>query len=315
MSTPAKLFYFSDLPKISKEEMRLNNLFYAHFLFPEKKVQLITDISHVLQTLLQTNVTLYLDQIVTQKSKFYLNTLQDSNCVTVLSFPPKIGCFFLDMPSGLAKTIVYRVLGKEDPMSTNDQEMTEVEQGIFTFVILKLLSLLQPYKNQDHGGQFQVIKIGQGSEALSPYLPDESSIVLLNFKGMINQQAFFVTIIISPELLQSLTSPAQNSDAQSALTLGIKRAFALDVPLIAEISQISLHESDFKSLDVDDIIVLETNQVHLKAPGLVGDVHCKIGTQAFASFRGTLLLTKSGRYAIQVKDIVAAQDLNSKTDS
>lgn len=314
MSTPAKLFYFSDLPKISKEEMRLNNLFYAHFLFPEQKDQLTKDISHTLQTLLQTSVTLNLDHIGTQKGKFYLSTLQNNDCITVLSFPPKSGCLFLDMPSELAKTIVYRVLGKEDPISTNDQEMTEVEQGIFTFVILKLLSLLQPAHQQNPDGQFQVIKIGQGAPALTPYLSDESSLVLLNFNGMINQQAFFVKIIVSPELLQSLTAPVQNSDAQSAITLGIKRAFALNVPVLVEVGQISLPESDFKSLDVDDIIVLETNQLHLKVPGLVGDVHCKIGIQEFGSFAGTLLLTKSGRYAIQVKDLVAAQDLNSKTD-
>jgi flagellar motor switch protein FliM len=314
MSIPAKLFYFSDLPKISKEEVRLNNLFYSNFLFLEQKNQLTTYISSALQTLLQSNVTFHLDQIVTQKSNFFLGTLQNNDCITVLSFPPKTGCFFLDMPSELAKTIVYRVLGKEDPISSNEQEMTEVEQGIFTFVVLKLLSLLRPPQNQDPHGQFQVIKIGQGTATFSPYLSDESSLMVLNFRGMINQQAFFMKIVISPELLQSSTSPGQNSETQLAMTLGLKRAFAMHVPVIAEVSQVSLHESDFKSLDIDDIIVLETNQVHLKTPGLVGDLHCKIGDEGFASFKGSLLLTKTGRYAIQVRDLIAAQDLSSKAE-
>ncbi len=314
MSTTAKLFYFSDLPKISKEEMRLNNLFYSRFVFPEKKEQLTMDVGTALQTLLQTTTTFTLDNIALQKTKFYLDSLQNNNCITIITFPPNTGVFFLDMPSEFAKTIVYRVLGKEDSVSGNDPEMTEVEQGIFTFVILKLLSALQASQNKDLGGQFQVIKIGQGSQTLSSHLSDDASLILVNFKVMINQQIYFLRLIVPPELLQSLTASVQNIDRQSTLKLGAKRAFAVQVPIIAEVSQISLHKSDFESLDVDDIIVLETNQVHLKSPGLTGDLHCKIGDQEFGSFKGTLLLTKSGRYAIQVKDLIAAQDLNTKTN-
>jgi len=35
------------------------------------------------------------------------------NCITIATFPPKVGTFLIELPLELAKTIIYRMLGND----------------------------------------------------------------------------------------------------------------------------------------------------------------------------------------------------------
>jgi len=309
MSTEIKPFSFTDLPKLSRKEVQLNNLFFSNLFSFERKDNLQKKIADTLHELLQKNATATLDNVEIVQLNDYLKSSSENNCFCIISFPPKTGLFFLEISFELAKSLIYSILGKEGQIPTQSQILTEVEKGILGYIILKLLSILQEPEHNISGGQFQLINFFQDSKELSNYFENSFLFTAINFKLKLDQQQFFFRLLLSSDLTKNLATSLRDLDDNSSIWLACKRTFAVQVPLIAEIGQVSLHINDFKSLDVDDIIVLEGNHLQLKSLGLMGDVICKIGESEFGSLRGSLLLTKNGHYAVQVKDIMSARNL------
>jgi flagellar motor switch protein FliM len=310
MSTVAKPYLFSDAPKLTRAEAQLANSLFAYLGMSPFKAQIKDDVFGVLKELTRAKGSYALDNVEFISPNTYEKLLQNGCCIAAMAMPPKAGFFFVDLDTSLAKELVYRVLGKDSLPVSVGQTLSEVEQGIFSFVLLKILDTLQHAVDGDQIGQFQLLELGSNFETIASYCSKDDALALLNFKFKLEDQESYFRIVISPELIHSLSSSLQkNNEGAGAISqLGLRRSGALQIPIVVELGHVSLQPADVDALEVDDIIVLEGSDVHLKEPGLVGNVRCQIGSEEYGSFKGGLLLTKNGRYAVSVSDIVAASE-------
>ncbi|MDA0712652.1 MAG: hypothetical protein O2897_01520 [bacterium] len=308
MSTEVKKFHFSDLPKLTRLQVQVNNLFYSKLVDFDKVNDWEKIFSTTCSDTLQTAATITLDNMESFKARDYFNRISAHDCLCVSSLPPQSGLFFIDTPADLTKDLIYRVLGKDNETPNDDQALSEVEKGIFTYIVIKIIATLKSEKNLLGNNQVQILQTLQYDDALKHHVDEESILTILNFKLRLEQQTFFFRIILTAELITNLAklTPTANHNLQLAKI----RAAAVKERIIVEVGQVALKAKDYKTLDIDDIIVLEESDLHLKQLGLKGEVFCKIGESEFGSFTGNLLITPNGRYAVQVKDLIAAKGMN-----
>lgn len=309
MSTEAKKFHFSDLPKLSRLQVQINNIFYSKIVDFDKVNEWETIFSASLSDTLQTSTRVTLDNMEIFKAKDYFNRISAHDCLCVSSLPPQEGLFFIDTPFDLTKNLIYRTLGKDSKTSDDDQGLSEVEKGIFTYIIVKIMASLKNQKIFFANNQLQILKTIQDEEALRHYVSDVSILTVINFKLSLDNQTFFFRIILTDELIRSLSKIIISTNNNN-LALAKIRSAAVVEPIIVEVGKVALKAKDYKTLDIDDIIVLEESNLHLKQLGLKGEVFCKIGESEFGSFSGNLLITPNGRYAVQVKDLIAAKGMH-----
>ena len=293
-------FSFSALPKLSSADLQMANRIPDLKKILQTDDRLIVGLQNTLQTLTRENISFSFDNLSLTQTESYSQISQAGNCFAVLSHPLKNDFIFLETDANLAKNLIYKMLGGDRP-STQTDRLSEVESGLLNFIILKMLNTWQSVA-------LKLVELGTSFDIVKKYLKPNSSLILLNYKI---SSASFCRITMSYELMgEFLNQPTNRNDDVS---IGLRRCAALQIPVVAEVGSVHLKPSELGALDIDDIIVLEDCGAHLKEPGLVGNVQAKIGTPEQGSFKGNILLTKNGRYALQVSNLVATSEPQTST--
>lgn len=295
MSKAITPFSFSALPKLSSADLQMANRIPDLKKILQTDNHLIAELQNTLQTLTHDNISFSFDNLSLVQTEYYSQISQTGNCFIVLSHPLKNGLIFLETDENIAKNWVYKMLGGDKP-SVQTHQLSEVESGLLSFIILKMLNTWQNVS-------LKLVELGPSFDLVKKYLKPNSPLILLNYKI---SAASFCRVAMSYELMGEFLNKSSNHN--NDVSIGLQRCAALQIPIVAEVGSVNLKPSELSALDIDDIIVLENCNAHLKEPGLIGNVQAKIGTPEQGSFKGNILLTKNGRYALQVSNLVATSE-------
>lgn len=303
MSTTPTPYAFADLPKLTKEQVVLANWLCDGLDFLSLSSDLKQDLEQLLKNTLQVDAT-----IQALAPTLATPDMASPNCFATLAIPPHAGTLFLELDPRLVKSVIYKVLGDVTKTPEDGIKISAAERGIFSFMGLKILQVVQTYIDANLGLRLQWISLGQETKPASP-------MVCMGFSIQLAELSSFARLWLPKETLgalQKIFVSKTTLPASEKIRVGLRRSLGLNLPLVVELGRVSLKPKEIASLEVEDIIVLEESVVHLKEPGLVGNVMCQLGDPTVGSVKGRLILTKSGRYAVQVLNIFGAHTPESK---
>jgi len=207
--------------------------------------------------------------------------------------------FFLALEVHSSREIIYGTLGLEH--SPSILPLTDLERGVLQFFLLKLMQALQGDDRISLPRPVQISTVFHDATVLASLSTGSQVVYEVNlqidqFKG----KCFFIA---GEDVLRSGSIWRQREIASHKFDEA--RASGACVPLIPRLGQTSIATSDLESLEIDDIIILESASIKLKDCELSGEVQCQIGTPERGLVLGRLFLNANRKYAIQVQEIMA----------
>lgn len=291
-----KEYDFARPSKFSKEHLRTLEIIFEHY-----------------GRLLSTNLPIYLRENITvevmnSEAVTYMeftNALSNPVILGIVDFSPLQGNIILEMASKLGYAIVDRMLGGQGLPLEKSRDFTEIELLIIERIMTNCVELLrEPWENVlDVYPRLERIETNsQFAQIISP--SEMIAIVTLNIKmgeveGLMNVCLPYLTLEpvmdkLNTKFWYSNMQEKTDENFTEDIEALLKRA---QVPITAVLGNSSINVSDFASLQVGDIIRLDT-KVNDELDVYVGNL------KKFEALPGSL----GKDYAVRVTSILREED-------
>lgn len=252
-----KNYDFKRPAKFSKEHLRTLEIIFEHY-----------------GRLISTNLPVYLRKNVQVKvasseaatfSEF-TNALNDPAILGIVNFSPLQGDIIIDLQTNLGYAMIDRMLGGEGEPLDKTRDFSEIEVSILDRIMATCVSLLrEPWKNVADLEPF-IERLESNPQFAQVIAPNEMiAIVTLNVKvgeveGFMNVCLPFITLESIMDKLNtkywfSTMKEVSDESYQENIEAMLRR---VDIPVKAVLGKSIISVMDFSSLQVGDIIRLDT---------------------------------------------------------
>ena len=287
-----KNYDFARPAKFSKEHLRTLEIIFEHY-----------------GRLLSTNLPVYLRkaiQVEVMNSEAvsyseFSNALSNPVLLGIINFAPLKGNIILEIASNLGYAMVDRMLGGEGEPLEMTREFSEIELLIIERILTVCVNLLhEPWENvvDIHPRLERIETNSQFAQIISP--SEMIAIVTINIKigdveGLMNVCLPYLTL---EDIMDKLNtkywySTMQDKDEQQyvdAIETLISKA---PIPMKAVLGNSTISVSDFSSLQVGDIIRLDT-KVNQELDVFVGNI------KKFTALPGS----SGDKYAVRITSVI-----------
>jgi len=276
-------YTFENLPKFSGEELKIRQSIETYITakpftegFQESLLQVVTEfLKDPCQISEPELKSLSLEQLK--------SSLPPVGHITILGAGPSEHKILVELDPKLVGLSIERILGGTGEGNRGRRKLTELEEGVVSFGVLKVLQHFQ--NGWEHANQLALTleRFTSGTDELDETLLSSSRYYSIGFRIGVGSQLMFLRIILPQALVINsvFSQPAQTSSTHAdrdymrrlLSTLGEKQ---LDARV--ELAQLDLSQEDVASLEPGDIILIENHQLELSPDGVRGAAFIRIGT-------------------------------------
>lgn len=304
-----KLLQFNFLPKLSKAQALLINLCIQklHELPKEQDTSLM--IQNTLQELTQQRISTSLRQVEVVPTAALVNIILRPTCIFVFQLFPSSELAIAEFNINVVRKIAYKLIGTKAPADDANSPLSDIEQGIASFVILKLIDAVQKDTVFTFLKTVKLVAISN-ELAFSPPTDQSPRTTIFSFDFSLDGQASSARIFLPSSVFEKASPVLQNEENDiKQVTTALQRASGVKATLVAEVGRLTLHPDDFNALEVDDIIVIEGPHVKMQNSQLAGNVVCTLDQGG--NIPGALALSADGKYCVKIQASLPAPDPTS----
>lgn len=226
---------------------------------------------------------------------------------TLARVVPEVGCFLIigaaptehkiivDLDTGIASYSIDRLLGGQGDVGRIQRPLTEIEQGVLSFVLFKVLEAV--HSGWENGRQLSLTldRFVSQLDEVEELVPKDGYFHVLGFKVGAGKRVGYARVIIPDALVTtSFASPPGQGPSTEAELEYMRRVLAglgpFGVQAQVEAATLDLSSEDLAQIEPGDIIILENHQLALSPEGVVGQAFIKMGRGVNGGLRGNLLI-------------------------
>ncbi|MFC1612106.1 type III secretion system cytoplasmic ring protein SctQ, partial [Myxococcota bacterium] len=186
--------------------------------------------------------------------------------------------------------------------------LTEIEAGVFSFIILKLLSHFHTGWQTGNEISLTLDRFAAKLEDIQDIIESEPSYHMVGVRVSAGRRSGYARIFIPDSFItQSFSTPpsqlATSEQELQHMRSVLKRIGEATVAGRIEVASLDLNPDDIDSLEVGDIILLENHQITKTSLGLEGNVFVKLGKGENGGLRGRLI-SDGDRFRLEILEIV-----------
>jgi flagellar motor switch protein FliM len=309
MSKKLRRYKFTGLPQLKRDQVRAINALMVHLPQTPFEGGFKERVREVFQPLLHADIDVWFDAITPVEGTDLKKLVSSPGCVAVVSLVPRGMRALLEFDLGVAQQCIDRILGGTAEDVDTQRPLSEIEQGVFSFVILRFLQLVGERFGSERQMGLKLESIVGNHDELFEIVPTEGKFLSLSFKLFFDKKVGYARLILPQELVTQefpKTAPSAGPARDRALrrmAARIDLVSALQAPLSVEVGRLSLAMSELHSLESDDIILLEQSDVRMNGNEVGGNVRCRIGGGERGILTGSVLVGESGRYEVSIDSI------------
>ena len=302
------------LPRVTRTQVQVTNALLCHLPQTAFEKGFKTKLKTVLMELVHADIDVWFDGVRPVAERELPQVLAEPTCVAIVGLPPRTEKALIEVDLAIAQQVIDKLLGGSAEDTDGQRPLSEIEDGVFSYVLLKVLQLLQEEAAKEKELALKLEGVHGTLASLRERFAVDAPLVCLSFKLFFDTKVGYCRVYL-PESLVKDAFP----DTPSAEGPGLKRWLhrlqdridvvrLMSAPLAVEVGRIGLQMSDVESLEVDDIVLVEDSEVRFDAdsqgPGkLSGRVRCRIGDGHRGIITGALVVGEGGRYEVQIDGI------------
>lgn len=291
-----KKFSLDRLPKVSRQDMENISLLTA-FL---PRFGMTDQIPRAVKRLVSRNlgVPFSFKRLKVSNVPFrqVVQKLPRQGVYLVLGAAPLEERAFLEIDPFMIHLAVDKLLGGRDEPPTMMRPPTEVEQGVLSYLFLKILHAIFEKSGRSakvhfrlEGFRFSANEILEMQSTVS-----EEDCLLVTFRIEMGDRSGYARLILPAPFVQNVLV---EDGSEGAVPKNEVQHYAsrleglgfLETSLWVEIGKTTLEKKDFGELEPGDVVLLEETQVRLENKKLAGTLPVRLGQGLCGSFRGSLV--------------------------
>jgi len=303
-------YQFKDLPRFSREQIALEASLSRYLAGrpynPEFAVALGTELERYLK--LPCKIAgLEMKSMARAELDALLPAVA---CIVVVGAAPGAHKIVVEIDMGLASSIIERLLGGSGEAERIQRPLTEIEEGVLSFLVLKVLNHF--HEGLEHGHELALCldrfaaKIGD----IASIIDTEASYVVLGTRVGIGRQLGYVRIFLPAALVtERFGKPVPQGGATGEEGPRMLRLLEIlaDAPVTGrvEMATLDLSPDDLAHLELGDIVIIENHEVVKTADGMAGNVFVRLGAGKNGGLKAKLLEGEQQR--IEITEIVVQE--------
>jgi type III secretion system YscQ/HrcQ family protein len=295
---------------LTREQVRVQNALVRHL--PETTFEhgFKDKLRAVIEPLVHVDVDLWLDEITHVEPGGLLRLFGGPFCVAVVGVAPKTERVLIQIDLPIAQQAIDRLLGGDAEDVDDQRPLSEIEEGVFAFVLLRVLRLLQDDAGAelDVGLRFEGI-VGE-PDLLKARVDVDAPAIVLSYKLFFDVAVGVCRVVLPRSLVERDLSSIAETEGPArtrrlrALQKRAPRVALMRSSLSVQIGQIALSPQDLAGLERGDIVLIEGAEVRMTDGALAGRVQATIGGGHYGVIHGNVAVGESGHYEVAIEEIL-----------
>jgi Flagellar motor switch protein len=296
-------FDFSRLPKLSSRQILISDRLLK--LFPQ-----FSDSTEIGSTFLEP---LAKDLGISLKLSFagigetrltdFISTMPNPCVAVVFRLLPTEQRMILEVDDMLAKILVERLLGGEVDYPRERTAFSSVEEGVFEFLMLKVLSRLKETPGLEGPASLRISRILYEAKLLADATgADEAGCVLKFHLGLPEGKGGYLRMYFPHPLVEGLLlQDAIAPEDPEMLSRGLDRVGHIKTALWAEVGRVNLMSSELAQLEKEDVILFDDSTAAMGPHGVTGKAVLRVGESPEDGFLAELI-DSEGKVVVKLLD-------------
>lgn len=214
-------------------------------------------------------------------------------CLVVLGVAPLSEKLLLECDPMFAYRSIHALLGGVDPLIQSHRPLTEIEQGVFSYLALRVLSLAQGQLPRPEEMALRLEDIRPDLESAADIVATDERWLILNFKANFDLDVGFFRLAVPARLATQVLQKSSGPELRGGHHLPwvrqrLPRLRGLRTEARITAGHVALSPDDVAHLDAGDIIILEDCAATLSDHGLSGPAELRLREPSSAVVEGTL---------------------------
>ena len=293
-------FRLEELERIPREHRDIHRA--LHRILPEIVFEpgFLTRIRTELQQYTEMDIDLWLHTVRVMRRTQLRAMIPGVSCLVVVGLPPLSDKVIIEVDLRFVYRAVDRLLGSHGVAVDIHRPLTEIEQGVFSFLLLKVLHLFQQQMQFPEQVAVRLEDIRTDLKTIADIVRNDDFWLVAAWKMNFDLDVGFVRALVPTSMVRRLAP--ENIPPDSALAERVRQSIHLRMGRLAgvtvecpiEVGQIELSPDDIRALDPGDIVLLDHCLLQLQDGEPVGPARMTIGLGRNVVLNGIVGTTGDG---------------------
>ena len=269
-------------------------------------------VSSLFQKHTDISVDFFFDAIRFHETNRLRKIIPGKTCLVVIGLAPRSQKIVVEVDLEFAYTIVSKLLGTSKSGFDVHRHLTEIEQGVFMFMALKVLALCADDWPNPEQLSLRIEDFRSDVRAAADIFKTESRWMTVSWKLSYDMDIGSVRAFIPESLAQAtvLNSKSAHPEILKRTSDRIWDRFQSykDVPVDAwvETGNIELSRGDLEELEPGDIVLLEDTSIQIQDSWVYGQATMRVGLGRIAKLTGELRMQDDKQF-FEIQNITYEQ--------
>lgn len=226
-----------------------------------------------------------------------LQGLTKQGVYLVFGLPPLDAKGVLEIDPLIAHMMIDKLLGGSGEALTMIRPLTEIEEGVLSFLFLKIFAMIFDRCGKQARVHFRMEGFRSSPEEIIPLFKNQRDGVYFSFHLSLGDRAGYARLLLplpmaQKAVLDPIEGAAPNDGVDKELEYYGARLANLgyvQTELWTELGRTSLKVKEINQLEPGDVILLEKTQAHVAGGKLSGSLPVRVGRGERGSFRGEIV--------------------------
>ncbi|MEO0813675.1 MAG: hypothetical protein AAFY60_12485, partial [Myxococcota bacterium] len=304
-------FIFTNLPRYSAEQASLQASLAGYLTQRPFRSDFLTRMASLIESYLKVSCKFSEPQLQPMTRGDLAALFPSTGCLLVLGAAPTEQKILVDLDTSIVGFVIDRLLGGTGEAGRILRPLTEIEQGVLSFLLLKVINFVHDGWQTGREISLSLDRFASTVDEISDITDSESGYYLVGASFAAGKRVGYARVLIPHSLLQtSFRSPVPQSHPTGP-ELDYMRSVFQSLPVtpvkaVVEGARLDLGPDDIAQLEPGDIIVLENHEIGLDLGFVSGFAHVRVGDGENGGLR-VMLVNDGDQSRVEVVDIVVQE--------
>jgi flagellar motor switch protein FliM len=305
-------FQFTGLPRLTREQVAVQQSLATYLSFQPFSDDFATSLAGMIEGYFKQPCNVSAPDLKTIARRELGTVVPAMTCLLVVGAAPTEHKILVDLDTSLAAYCIDRLLGGSGDVGRIQRPLTEIEEGVLSFMLLKVLAHFQNGWSTGRELALTLDRFASKLEDVSDLVDPVSHYCMIGARIGIGKRVGYARLFLPNGLITQTFGAAAGEGKVTPAELDYMRRVLRSmgertVEAKVEIATLDLSADDVASIEVGDIIVLENHEVTNTPQGLTGSAFVRIGDGNNGGLRGRLL-NEGETHKLQITEIVVREE-------